>query len=210
MVKTSLCNEGILPLNIGIVDPRYHAKLSSFLVNFGKDDRLIRKGEVFIRLTFQNLDTPSTKVRFINQDDDAYLWEKIKNISERFSSDFRDLTLLTRKLTKELFNEYLVRILTFVGGVALVLGIITFLLNFGNLLLVQKYLVPSDTTRAEILNKQLSQVGSDLQNQSNVLVDKVGRLEDELKKKTEQLDDAISRIDRLEQKTPLPATPSSK
>jgi hypothetical protein len=171
---------------------------------------LIRKGEVFIRLTFQNLDAPSTKVIFINQDDDAYLWEKIKNISERFSSDFLDLTLLTRKLTKELFNEYLVRVLTFVGGVTLRLGIITFLLNFGNLLLVQKYLVPSDTTRAEILNKQLSQVGSDLQNQSNVLVDKVGRLEDELKKKTEQLDDAISRIDRLEQKTPLPATPSSK
>jgi hypothetical protein len=109
-----------------------------------------------------------------------------------------------------LFNEYLVKILTFVGGVTLALGIITFLLNFGNLLLVQKYLVPSDTTRAEILDKQLSQVGFDLQNQSNVLVDKVGRLEDELKKKTEQLDDAISRIDRLEQKTPLPATPSSK
>jgi deoxycytidine triphosphate deaminase len=35
-VKTSLCNEGILAINIGIVDPLYSGLVSSFLINFGK------------------------------------------------------------------------------------------------------------------------------------------------------------------------------
>src|SRR6267143_781828 len=36
MVKTSLCNEGILALNIGVLDPGWDGPISSFLVNFGK------------------------------------------------------------------------------------------------------------------------------------------------------------------------------
>jgi deoxycytidine triphosphate deaminase/uncharacterized small protein (DUF1192 family) len=52
MVKTTLCNEGILPLNIGIIDPGYEGPISATLLNFGKKDYLITGLEVFLRLTF--------------------------------------------------------------------------------------------------------------------------------------------------------------
>jgi deoxycytidine triphosphate deaminase len=77
VVKTSLCNEGILPLNIGIIDPGYHGHLSSFLVNFGKNERTLRTGEVFLRLTFQSLDN-KTSVQTTGQASEIYIAEKMK------------------------------------------------------------------------------------------------------------------------------------
>jgi deoxycytidine triphosphate deaminase len=52
MVRTRLCNEGILPLNIGIVDPKYSGHVSATLLNFSKVDYPLAAGEVFLRLTF--------------------------------------------------------------------------------------------------------------------------------------------------------------
>ena len=46
-VKTSLCNEGLLTLNTGIIDPDWNGRVSSFILNFGKDEleraRLIKE-----------------------------------------------------------------------------------------------------------------------------------------------------------------------
>jgi deoxycytidine triphosphate deaminase len=55
MVKTRLCQEGILALSIGIIDPRFEGRISSFLINFGKRDKLIQHGDVFLRTTFHHL-----------------------------------------------------------------------------------------------------------------------------------------------------------
>ena len=52
MVKTSLCNEGILALNIGVVDPGYQGYLSTTLLNFGNKEFLLNINDVFLRLTF--------------------------------------------------------------------------------------------------------------------------------------------------------------
>lgn len=52
MVKTSLCNEGILAINIGVIDPLYCGSVSSFLINFRKNSYVLAAGQVFLRLTF--------------------------------------------------------------------------------------------------------------------------------------------------------------
>src|SRR5882757_5481980 len=58
-VKTSLCNEGLLTLNTGIIDPNWNGRVSSFILNFGKDDRLLLSGDVFLRVTFHELSVPT-------------------------------------------------------------------------------------------------------------------------------------------------------
>ena len=50
MVKTDLCNRGILALNIGIAGPGYSGHLSSPLLNFSKTDFYLTKDEVFFEL----------------------------------------------------------------------------------------------------------------------------------------------------------------
>src|SRR5262249_15838303 len=42
MVKTGLCDEGILAINIGILDPGYEGLISSTLINFGKGPKSLR------------------------------------------------------------------------------------------------------------------------------------------------------------------------
>jgi deoxycytidine triphosphate deaminase len=84
IVKTSLCNEGILLLNIGIVDPGYGGKLSGFLVNFGKTERALKRDEVFLRLIFQRVEGDLSKAKGTKVDDSKYLFDRKTNIQEKF------------------------------------------------------------------------------------------------------------------------------
>src|SRR5260221_11534428 len=45
MPKNRLCNEGILCLNTGIVDPGYEGPLSTIAINFSNSDHKIRKND---------------------------------------------------------------------------------------------------------------------------------------------------------------------
>src|SRR2546422_11284356 len=50
-VKTSLCNNGILAINIGLLDPLWKGPISSTLINFGKQAYLLQAEAEFLRLT---------------------------------------------------------------------------------------------------------------------------------------------------------------
>jgi hypothetical protein len=60
-------------------------------------------------------------------------------------------------------------ILAGVGGAALALGILTFLMNFGSLVLVKTWLQPSDTTKAQILEDELDTKLNQLNNTNQSL-----------------------------------------
>ena len=81
MVKTSLCNYGLLALNIGIIDPGWNGPISSFLINFGRNNRLLTKGEVFLRISCHSLDEPSSLVKRVNIQDEEYMSEVISKFA---------------------------------------------------------------------------------------------------------------------------------
>lgn len=54
--KTSLCRDGILILNTGIIDPNYTGQVSTTAINFGSKPYPITKDSVFARVTFQKLE----------------------------------------------------------------------------------------------------------------------------------------------------------
>ena len=150
MVKTGLCNEGLLALNIGIVDPGWHGKISSFLVNFSKLERRLVAGEVFMRVTFENLSSTSSFAKVVNIADEVYVSSRQVNSVARFSTTFLDLSSLTAGLVDATFKRYRNGFLALVSAAAFVLALTTFFLNFGNLLLVQRWIVPNDAAKAEI------------------------------------------------------------
>jgi deoxycytidine triphosphate deaminase len=53
MPKTGLCEQGILVLNTGILDPGYRGPLSGTAINFRKTSFKMKRGEVFLRLVFE-------------------------------------------------------------------------------------------------------------------------------------------------------------
>lgn len=129
MVKTGLCNEGILPLNIGIIDPGYKGYLSATLLNFGNKNFMLNEDEVFLRVTFHRCenyvkDTSEKKSNFLTQE--AYVKDRKKKVMN-FSNTFLNIDKYIDKAAKSLFWKA-------VGGVAvasIVLALFAFLVTIG-------------------------------------------------------------------------------
>ena len=158
-VKTSLCNDGLLALNIGIIDPGYEGRISSFLVNFANVPRVLTRGEPFLRLQFVPLPDGAHTSKPI--DDSAYIASR-RQAAARFGGTFLNLSEEVQSAAKKEFLEWRRNILTAAGGAALILAVFTFFLNFGSLTIVKGWLQPTDTVRADlfrgVLNDQMLQL----------------------------------------------------
>jgi len=158
-VKTGLCNEGLLALKMGIIDPGYEGRISSFLVNFSNSSRMLVRGEPFLRLQFMPMDESVRGMRSV--DDHSYIADRRKQ-SAIYSSTFLNLAAVVEKTTNDLFSKWRSQILAIAGSIALVLTVLTFLLNWGSLYLVKNWLQPADAVRAELLRGSLNDQDSKL------------------------------------------------
>jgi hypothetical protein len=158
-VKTSLCNEGLLTLNTGIVDPSWNGRVSSFILNFGKDDRLLLSGDIFLRVTFHELSiSTSTDLGPVPEQpssDEAYIAERRRNMVERFSPEFLNLQKIVQGTVAATFDKYRQLLIFYVPIGAILLAALTFFLNFATLGLVQKWVQPNDSAKAELLRSSL-------------------------------------------------------
>ena len=96
------------------------------LLNFSNEDFRIDKGDVFIRLTFQechvasNFNKPSS-----SQSYDQYKCDKKKKMT-RFSDNFLNLETSITKITDSIFTKYRVQVLTIA---AIILAIYPFVVT---------------------------------------------------------------------------------
>lgn len=87
-VKTSLVDGGLLPLNIGIIDPGWNAKISATLVNFGDGEgKIIQKGDRFLRLTFIEHQAGTIKKPDAVCDDE-YIRSRRRKVTQNFGETF--------------------------------------------------------------------------------------------------------------------------
>lgn len=173
-VKTSLCNEGLLALNIGIIDPGYAGCISSFLVNFSNVPRILSRGEPFLRLQFMPL--PNGAHPASPTDHAKYIMER-RAQAARFGETFLNLSEQVRTAAKNEFSEWRRGVLTAAGAAALVLAVATFFLNFGTLGLVKGWLQPADTVRAELFRNLLSEQTAELIKANGELKSRLDALE---------------------------------
>lgn len=54
-VLTGMCNKGLLTLGIGVIDPGWENRLSTPVLNFSSERRLLQVGDQFIRITFHRI-----------------------------------------------------------------------------------------------------------------------------------------------------------
>ncbi len=210
MVKTSLSNQGLLALNIGIIDPGYRGKIGSFFVNFGKREQQLKKGDVFLRVVFHATDGEiGDVIKSTIMDDERYISEKRANMQANFSTEFLDIGAITSKYAKEHFETFRTRVLGYVALAAFILAMMTFLLNFGNLLLVQRFLQPSDATRAELLREALDRNNTEMAERNRELAARIQQLEQRLGSGADQPSRAPSRIQTPEGPNPAGGAPSA-
>lgn len=135
VIKTGLCNKGLLALNIGIVDPGWHGPLATAIINFSSAEYYIKPKESFLRLTFYKHSMPDKRVPSYNDEVD-YLESKKKVAIETFGSTFLDITRLSREVSGNLIGGMKEKIIFWSAVAAIVLG-------FGSVFVaVSTYLLP--------------------------------------------------------------------
>ncbi|MGX1348237.1 dUTPase [Bradyrhizobium elkanii] len=185
-VKTSLCNEGLLTLNTGLIDPGWNGRLSSFILNFGKDDRLLLSGDVFLRITFHELSF-STNHEFGSFPEQAladrvYIGDRKRNMVDRFAPEFLNLQKIVDRSVAATFEKYRQLLLVYVPVAAIVLAALTFFLNFAILGFVQKWVQPNDAAKAELLRNSLERQEEAGRRAATELGGRLDTLEQEIKR----------------------------
>jgi hypothetical protein len=152
-----MCNDGLLTLNTGIVDPGWHGRVSSFILNFGKDKHPLVKGDVFLRITFHKLSAEDPIGRK-EVDDGQYIVDRRRRMVKDFSPYFLNLPDIIQRSVDASFGNLRDVATKYVPMFAAGLALLTFLLNFATLGLVQRWFQPSDDRllqRIQILERQL-------------------------------------------------------
>ena len=133
MVKTRLCQEGILALSIGIIDPCFEGRISSFMINFGREPKLLQRGEVFLRTTFQPLSGEPDNTAAFKQNYSEMIRERRRMSVERFDATFLSVDSVASKSAEKVVTDYRNKALVYVGATALLLAFLTFLVNFSTI-----------------------------------------------------------------------------
>jgi len=158
LVKTKLCNWGILPLNIGIIDSGYQGHLSTMLLNFSNQAFRIEKGDVFLRLTFQECYVASNFKPTDRQPYTKYISDK-KNKMIRFSNNFLNLENSIFRITNSIFNKYILQVL---GVAAVLLILYPFIVLLGFDYVINNKNIPSQKIEQQIekLEQRIKQLES--------------------------------------------------
>jgi len=164
-VKTSLCNHGVLALNIGIVDPGFSGPLQSTLINFGKTVYRVKRGGIFGRLTFHEQAPAESSVQRQALTNDDVCHSAKQDVDRFLAADFLNFKATVQAASKEVFDDYKKMLFVWVPVFAAVLACLTYFLNFGNLWRMERYIdvrSPSaEQRRQEDLASQIRDLESD-------------------------------------------------
>jgi dUTPase len=193
MVKTTLCNEGIFAINIGMVDPGYSGLLSSTLVNLGKKPYPLLKDQVFLRLAFHEF-TPQKTSKLTVMDDEAYLADKRSKVKERFADSFLNISETVRKVSEEivprLFDKWKTTLLWAIPVAAVIFSLfslLAILVNWGATWSSRNALMDAYSLRKDLV----SEVRQPVQDQSNQRIDALERQLRELSVKLDSLQSSV-------------------
>ncbi|MBS0533550.1 MAG: hypothetical protein JSR72_05800 [Proteobacteria bacterium] len=129
-IKTGLCNEGILALNTGMVDPLWSGPLSTPLLNFGKSTHLLKAGDQFLRLTFHS--HASEAVSPIVFGMEKYVSEKRTQAIQNFGDKFLD----ANEILKEALNANLIKFAGAIGiASAIFVAVVAAVLTLGAIII---------------------------------------------------------------------------
>ena len=125
LTKNGLSNQGILAINIGIIDPGYEGPISSTLINFGKRPFRVIPETSFLRLTFHETDK-SSKVEAVYHADSTYLEKTRQDVFRSSGPRFLNLGDLAQEAGQEAFGSFKKWLLLSLPVAALALAVYSF------------------------------------------------------------------------------------
>lgn len=100
-LRTSWAHDGVFALNVGVLDPGWNGPIGTVLVNFGRDDFVVSKGQPFLRvLFFENQSVGAPKIL---QKRDEYI-RSITGKSHRLSDTFLNMSSLVNEVSDKVLG----------------------------------------------------------------------------------------------------------
>ena len=130
MVKTSLCNDGILALGIGLIDPGWDGPISSFLINFSRNPRLLSVNDIFLRTTFHTLEGPTHPPSVVRREDEDVISERKRTTVSMIGSSFLNLEEELGRLERKSAIKRGVELLSYISLGGAVLALLGFILTW--------------------------------------------------------------------------------
>lgn len=118
-LRTTWTHDGVLALNVGVVDPGWDGPLSAAIVNFGSNNFPITKGEQFLRLMFHAHQTVDMK--WTTRTKSEYIQETLMH-SRNFSHTFLNMDSLVKEVADEIFSAP--RWALWIGLIAIVVSVL--------------------------------------------------------------------------------------
>lgn len=134
-VKNSLSINGIMAINIGIVDPEWDKPISSLIINFGNVDHLISKGDTFLRMTFHKFKayekTELSNIQNYSTNSDEsdykkYVKQRQKQSVNNLSNTFLSISQIKTEIANKVRIGFIKDILILAGTI----GILGFVLTY--------------------------------------------------------------------------------
>ena len=183
LIKTSLSDRGVLALNIGVIDPSYKGKISSYLINFSDDNQPLNLCDPFLRVTFQKLDGKSHFDKPYEVSDEEYWSRSQHTMVTGFTDTFLNYEKIITDFLDESVKKYRTTILGYVSAAAFVLAVLVLLLNFGNVIFAQRWLDPQQSMKdgaqksMALEQKNLDEENRRLRQQLREVEDRLERVE---------------------------------
>jgi len=137
-VKTTLCREGVMAINVGLIDPGWEGPISSVLLNFGKDPYRLKSGEAFLRLTFHRVTVPANFIPPPARSRATYELEVRQRFDKRLAESYMDFDTAASKGSEKYARDIRGALIKYVPLCALMLAGLTFFLNYAVLASVGK------------------------------------------------------------------------
>jgi deoxycytidine triphosphate deaminase len=188
-VKTSLSDQCVLALGIGLIDPGYDSYISSTLVNFGTLPFHLKRGNIFVRLTFHDYEYSGPKIDRGHTDLADYSQLKRDKVLARFSDTFLNLGNTVDVATDVFWRKLWPKLVGISALVALVVAVVTAAVSVGIGVFGSRFISAPDSEVQELRSKyakledQYTAAEKELQNLRETQKELQSRIESEHPKK---------------------------
>jgi deoxycytidine triphosphate deaminase len=118
-LRSTFTKQGLLALDVGLVDPGFEGPIGSIVINFSKNDILLTAGEEFFRVIFiRHPEVPDKfRTQRIQETASEYATQRYKDVVQGFPDTFLNTELLSDemadKVSERVANDVLNRMILF-------------------------------------------------------------------------------------------------
>jgi dUTPase len=143
LLKNELCRKGVLAINIGVIDPGFEGPLSSILINFGREDFVVKQGAPFMRISFHRCPISPKAAKSEKYNREKYISNVRDEVAAYMAPTFLNMEATAGRAAERAFVSFKEGLVVWATLVAVLLALLAIFAPLGASY-VDKYVVARD------------------------------------------------------------------